>query len=335
MFQNTPVSFSGVQPSGNLTIGNYLGAIKNFSAFSEKYKCFYCVVDEHAITVRQVPADLRRRTYETLALYMACGLDPEKNTLYVQSHVKEHAELAWLLNCFTGFGELSRMTQFKDKSQKHADNINAGLFTYPVLMASDILLYQTDVVPTGIDQKQHVELCRNVAERFNQVYPGTFTVPEPMIAQSGKKIMSLADPTKKMSKSDENPNAVVYILDDKDTIIRKFRRAVTDSETCVRFAEGKDGINNLMTIYSCFTGKSFEEIEREFDGRGYGDFKLAVGEVTADALAPVQQKFHELLADKAGLEAQMRKGAEEAAYYARKTLSKVQKKLGFVPLPRG
>ena len=335
MFQNTPVSFSGVQPSGNLTIGNYLGAIKNFSAFSEQYKCFYCVVDEHAITVRQVPADLRRRTYETLALYMACGLDPEKNTLYVQSHVKEHAELAWLLNCFTGFGELSRMTQFKDKSQKHADNINAGLFTYPVLMAADILLYQTDVVPTGVDQKQHVELCRDIAERFNQLYPGTFTVPEPMIAKSGKKIMSLAEPTKKMSKSDENANAVVYILDDKDTIIRKFRRAVTDSDTVVRFADGKDGINNLMTIYSCFTGKDFAEIEREFEGKGYGDFKLAVGEVTADALAPVQARFAELMADKAALEAQMKKGAEEAAYYARKTLSKVQKKLGFVPLPRG
>jgi tryptophanyl-tRNA synthetase len=253
----------------------------------------------------------------------------------VQSHVPAHAELAWMLNCFTMFGELSRMTQFKDKSAKHADNVNAGLFTYPVLMAADILLYQTDVVPTGIDQKQHVELCRDIATRFNQVFPDTFTIPQPMIAQNGKKIMSLADPTKKMSKSDENANAVVYILDDKDTIIRKFRRAVTDSDTCVRFADGKDGINNLMTIYSCFTGKSFEEIEREFDGRGYGDFKLAVGEVTADALAPVQQKFHELLADKAGLEAQMRKGAEEAAYYARKTLSKVQKKLGFVPLPRG
>ena len=335
MINDQKICFSGVQPSGNLTIGNYLGAIRNFSAYSEAYKCFYCVVDEHAITVRQNPAELRRRTYETLALYMACGLDPEKNTLYVQSHVPAHAELSWILNCFTMFGELSRMTQFKDKSAKHADNVNAGLFTYPVLMAADILLYQTDVVPTGIDQKQHVELCRDIATRFNQVFPDTFTIPQPMIAQNGKKIMSLADPTKKMSKSDENANAVVYILDDKDTIIRKFRRAVTDSDTCVRFAEGKDGINNLMTIYSCFTGKTFEEIEREFDGRGYGDFKLAVGEVTADALAPVQQKFHELLADKAGLEAQMRKGAEEAAYYARKTLSKVQKKLGFVPLPRG
>ena len=332
MFQDQKVSFSGVQPSGNLTIGNYLGAIRNFSTYSEQYKCFYCVVDQHAITVRQVPADLRRRTYETLALYMACGLDPEKNTLYVQSHVHEHTQLAWILNCFTMFGELSRMTQFKDKSSKHADNINAGLFTYPALMAADILLYQTDVVPVGIDQKQHVELCRDIAERFNQLYPGTFTVPEPIISKSGMKIMSLAEPTKKMSKSDENVNAIVYILDDKDTIIRKFKRAVTDSDTCVRYAEGKDGINNLMTIYSCFTGKSFDEIEREFDGKGYGDFKLAVGEACADSLAPVQQKFKELMADKALLEAQMKRGAEEASYYARRTLGKVEKKLGFVKL---
>ena len=331
MINEQKICFSGVQPSGNLTIGNYLGAIRNFSTYSDAYKCFYCVVDEHAITVRQVPAELRRRTYETLALYMACGLDPEKNTLYVQSHVPAHAELSWILSCYTMFGELSRMTQFKDKSSKHADNVNAGLFTYPVLMAADILLYQTDVVPVGIDQKQHVELARNIATRFNQIYPGTFTMPEPMISRSGKKIMSLADPTKKMSKSDENVNAVVYILDDKDTIIRKFRRAVTDSDTCVRFAEGKDGINNLMTIYSCFTNKTMEEIEREFEGKGYGDFKTAVGEVCADALAPVQQRFAELLTDKAGLEAQMKRGAEEAAYYARKTLSKVQKKLGFVP----
>ena len=330
MFQDKKICFSGVQPSGNLTIGNYLGAIKNFSSFSEQYKCFYCVVDEHAITVRQVPADLRRRTYETLALYMACGLDPEKNTLYVQSHVKEHAELAWLLNCFTGFGELSRMTQFKDKSQKHADNINAGLFTYPVLMAADILLYQTDVVPVGIDQKQHVELCRDIATRFNQLYPDTFTIPEPIMAKSGAKIMSLADPTKKMSKSDENTNAVVYILDDRDTIIRKFKRAVTDSDTCVKYAEGKDGINNLMTIYSCFTGKQMDEIEREFEGKGYGDFKLAVGEACADALAPVQAEFARLSADKAYLEDVMAKGAEAAARDAARTMSKVRRKLGFV-----
>ncbi len=332
MFNDQLVSFSGVQPSGNLTIGNYLGAIRNFSLYSEKYKCFYCVVDEHAITVRQNPAELRRRTYETLALYMACGLDPDKNTLYIQSHVHEHAELGWILNCFTMFGELSRMTQFKDKSSKHADNINAGLFTYPTLMAADILLYQTDVVPVGIDQKQHVELCRDIAERFNQIYPGTFTVPQPIISKSGMKIMSLAEPTKKMSKSDENVNAVVYILDDRDTIIRKFKRAVTDSDTCVRFGEGKDGINNLMTIYSCFTGKTMDEIEKEFDGKGYGEFKLAVGEVCADALSPVQQEFNRLLSDKASLEAQMKKGAEEASWYARRTLGKVQKKLGFVKL---
>ena len=332
MFGEQKVCFSGVQPSGNLTIGNYLGAIKNFAEYSEQYKTFYCVVDEHAITVRQNPADLRRRTYETLALYMACGLDPEKNTLYVQSMVHEHAELAWLLNCFTMFGELSRMTQFKDKSAKHADNINAGLFTYPVLMAADILLFQTDVVPVGIDQKQHVELCRDIANRLNQIYPGLFTVPEPIMAKSGKKIMSLAEPTKKMSKSDENTNAVVYILDDKDTIIRKFKRAVTDSGSEIRFAEDKPGVSNLMTIYSCFTGKDYAEIEREFEGLGYGDFKLAVGEATADALAPVQARFKELMADKAGLEAQMKKGAEEASYYARRTLSKIQKKLGFVQI---
>ncbi len=332
MLNNTPVSFSGIQPSGNLTIGNYLGALKNFAEYTDKYKCFYCIVDQHAITVRQVPADLRRRSYEMMALYMACGLDPEKATLYVQSHVPAHAELAWILNCFTGFGELSRMTQFKDKSQKHADNINAGLFTYPVLMAADILLYQTDVVPVGIDQKQHVELTRDIAMRFNQSYPDTFAIPEPVIKKTGMKIMSLADPTKKMSKSDDNQNAVVYILDDKDTIIRKFKRAVTDSDTCVKLAEGKDGINNLISIYSCFTGKSAEEIEREFEGKGYGEFKLAVGEACADSLAPVQAEFAKILADKAYIEQMMKKGADEAAYYARKTLSKVKRKLGFVQI---
>ena len=332
MLGEQKICYSGVQPSGNLTIGNYLGAIRNFAEYSEKYKTFYCVVDEHAITVRQNPAELRRRTYETLALYMACGLDPEKNTLYVQSMVHEHAELAWILNCFTMFGELSRMTQFKDKSAKHADNINAGLFTYPVLMAADILLYQTDVVPVGIDQKQHVELCRDIAARLNQIYPDLFTIPEPIMAKSGKKIMSLAEPTKKMSKSDENANAVVYILDDRDTIIRKFKRAVTDSGSEVRFGEDKPGVSNLMTVYSCFTGKDYDEIEREFAGKGYGDFKLAVGEVTADALAPVQQRFAQLMSDKAALEAQMKKGAEEASYYARRTLSKIQKKLGFVQI---
>ena len=330
MLGQQKIVFSGVQPSGNLTIGNYLGAIRNFSAFSEEYHCFYCVVDLHAITVRQVPADLRRRTYETLALYIACGLDPEKNTLFVQSHVPAHAELGWLLDCYSMFGELSRMTQFKDKSAKHAENINAGLFTYPALMAADILLYQTDLVPVGIDQKQHLELARNIAERFNQAYSETFTVPEGYMPQTGMKIMSLAEPTAKMSKSDPNPNAIVYILDSKDDVIRKFRRAVTDSGSEVRYGEGKDGINNLMSIYRCFTGKTYEEIEREFAGRGYGDFKLAVGETCADALAPVRERFAELMADKAYLESVMKKGAAEAAGAARKTLSKVKRKIGFV-----
>ena len=332
MLNDKKVVFSGVQPSGNLTIGNYIGAIKNFSAFSDEYRCFYCVVDEHAITVRQVPAELRRRTYETLALYMACGLDPEKNTLFVQSHVPAHAELAWILNCYGMFGELERMTQFKAKSLAHADNINAGLFTYPVLMAADILLYQTDLVPVGIDQKQHLELARNIAERFNHAYSDTFAVPDGYMAKNGAKIMSLAVPTAKMSKSDENPNAVVYILDDKDTVMRKFRRAVTDSDTAVRFAEGKDGINNLMTIYSVFTGKDFAAIEREFEGKGYGDFKSAVGEATADALAPVRAEFSRLMSDKAYLEAVMKKGRDEAAAAAMKTLRKVQKKIGFVQI---
>ena len=329
MLDTKKVVFSGVQPSGNLTIGNYLGALRNFDAFSEEYKCFYCVADMHAITVRQVPADLRRHTYETLALYMACGLDPKKNTLYVQSHVPAHAELAWILNCYTMFGELSRMTQFKDKSAKHADNVNAGLFTYPTLMAADILLYQTDLVPVGVDQSQHLEITRDIAVRFNGVYGDTFAIPEGYIPKSGRKIMSLADPTKKMSKSDENVNAVVYILDTKDDIVRKFKRAVTDSDTRVAYGEGKDGVNNLMTIYSCFTGKSFDEIEREFEGKGYGDFKLAVGEVCADELAPVRAEFTRLMADKAYLEEVMKNGADEAAYFARKTLSKVKRKVGF------
>lgn len=324
--------FSGIQPSGNLTIGNYLGALSNFGEFTDLYNCFYCVVDLHAITVRQVPAELRRRTYEVLALYIACGLDPEKCTLFVQSHVREHTELAWMLDCFTMFGELSRMTQFKDKSAKNADNINAGLFTYPVLMAADILLYQTDLVPIGADQKQHLEIARDIASRFNGVFSPTFKMPDPYIPKEGAKIMSLAEPTKKMSKSDENENATVRILDDKDTIIRKFKRAVTDSEACVKVGEGKDGINNLITIYSCFTGKTAEEIEKEFDGRGYGDFKLAVGEACADALAPVQVRFKELMNDKAYLEAVMKDGAEKAAHTAAKTMQKVRRKLGFVQL---
>ncbi len=330
MNQDKKTVFSGVQPSGNLTIGNYLGAIKNFSRFSEEYKTFYCVVDLHAITVRQVPAELRRRTYETLALYMACGLDEKKNTLFVQSQVSGHAELGWILDCYTMFGELSRMTQFKDKSAKHAENINAGLFTYPALMAADILLYQTDLVPVGIDQKQHLELARDIAMRFNQIYSDTFTVPEGYIPTETMKIMSLAEPTAKMSKSDPNQNAVVYILDSKDDIMRKFKRAVTDSDSVVKYSEDKPGVSNLMTVYRAFTGKSFDEIEREFDGRGYGDFKLAVGEACADGLAPVREEFARLIADKAHLEAVMKAGAEEASYYARKTLSKVKRKIGFV-----
>ncbi len=332
MYKDKKVVFSGVQPSGVRTIGNYLGAIRNFSEFSDEYICYYCVVDEHAITVRQVPADLRRRTYETLALYIACGLDPEKNTLFVQSHVPAHAELGWILDCYTMFGELSRMTQFKDKSQKNADNINAGLFTYPALMAADILLYQTDLVPVGQDQKQHLELSRDIAARFNAVYGDTFVVPDPYIPKQSAKIMSLADPTKKMSKSDENENAVVRILDPRDAILRKFKRAVTDSGNEVRYAEGKDGIMNLMSIYSAFTGKTIPEIEKEFDGRGYGDFKAAVGEACADRLAPVQAEFARLMNDKGYLESVMKKGAEEAGRASARTMSKVRRKIGFTDL---
>ena len=330
MNNNVKTVFSAVQPSGNLTIGNYLGAIKNFSVFPEDHKKFFCVADLHAITVRQVPAELRRRTYETLALYMACGLDAEKNTIFVQSHVKEHSELAWILNCYTMFGELSRMTQFKDKSAKHAQNINAGLFTYPALMAADILLYQTDIVPVGIDQKQHLELARDVAIRFNTAYSDTFTVPEGYMSTDTMKIMSLAEPTAKMSKSDENQNAVVYILDSKDDIMRKFKRAVTDSDSAVRYSENKPGVSNLMTIYKAFTGKNFADIEREFEGRGYGDFKLAVGEACADGLAPVRAEFDRLIADKAYLEDVMKNGADDACRYAMRTLSKVRRKIGFV-----
>ena len=334
MYQDKKVVFSGVQPSGVLTIGNYLGAIRNFADFSDTYHCYYCVVNEHAITVRQDPAELRKRTYETLALYIACGLDPEKNTLFVQSHVPAHAELGWILDCYTMFGELSRMTQFKDKSAKNADNINAGLFTYPTLMAADILLYQTELVPVGVDQKQHLELSRNIAERFNQVYGETFVVPDPYIPKETAKIMSLADPEKKMSKSDENENATVRILDPKDVIIRKFKRAVTDSGSEIKYAEDKPGVSNLISIYGAFTGKSVEETEREFEGKGYGDFKLAVGEVCADALAPVQAEFARLMADKAYLEDVMAKGAEDAARSAARTMSKVRRKIGFVELKR-
>ena len=321
-----------IQPTNTPHLGNYLGAMQNWVRLQNDYNCFFGIADLHSITVRQDPVKLRAQIKESYALLIAAGLDPEKSTLFVQGHNCHHAELSWILSCYTQFGELSRMTQFKDKSAKYADNINAGLFTYPVLMAADILLYQADLVPVGADQKQHLELARNIAQRFNGVYGDTFTMPEPYITKTTAKVMSLQEPTKKMSKSDENPNASVWVLDDKDTIIRKFKRAVTDSGSEVRFSEDKPGVSNLMTVYSCFTGKEYDEIEREFAGKGYGDFKLAVGEVTADALAPVQKRFAELMADKAALEAQMKKGAEEASYYARRTLSKFQKKLGFVQI---
>lgn len=324
--------FSGIQPTGTFTLGNYIGAIRNWGPLQDEYRCVYCVVDMHAITVRQDPVKLRQNSLQAYALLLACGIDLDKSILFIQSHVRTHAELSWILSCNTQFGELSRMTQFKDKSQRHPDDVNAGLFTYPVLMAADILAYNADLVPVGIDQKQHLELTRNIAQRFNQRYGEFFTLPEPYIPPVGAKIMSLQDPAKKMSKSDTNPNACILILDDKDTIIRKCKRAVTDSEAQVRYAEGKDGINNLMTIYAALTGKDMAEIEREFDGRGYGDFKTAVGETCADALAPVQERFKTYIADKAMLEAQMKKGAAEASYVARRTLSKVQKKLGFVQL---
>ena len=324
------VMYSAVQPSGNLTIGNYVGAISNWVRLQSEYDCYFAIANMHSITVRQEPAELRRRTLEVAALYLACGIDPEKCTLYVQSQVPQHAELAWVLNTVTYVGEMQRMTQFKDKSQKHADNINMGLMDYPVLMAADILLYQTDLVPVGLDQKQHVEIARDVAIRFNNRYGETFRVPEALLGKTGAKIMSLQEPDKKMSKSDENVNASIYLADDKDTIIRKFKRAVTDSESEVRFAAEKKGVSNLISIYSIFTKKSVEEVEREFAGKGYGDFKLAVGEAVADALAPVQAEQKRLLADKAYLESVYRAGAEKASYVAEKTLRKVYKKIGFV-----
>ena len=401
--------FSGVQPSGKLTLGNYLGAIRNFPILQEQYNCIYCVVDQHAITVRQEPAALRRATLELIAQYIACGLDPEKSILFIQSHVPAHAELAWVLNCFTMFGEASRMTQFKDKSAKHADNINVGLFTYPVLMAADILLYQTDLVPVGVDQSQHIEICRDIANRFNNLHPNTFTIPEgyypkvgegakitslvdpnskmsksdpnpngyillmdkpedimrkfkravtdsdsriifdpqnkpgvsnllqiyalatgKTIGKAGAKIMSLQDSAKKMSKSDENPNGSIYLMDDPDTIIRKFKRAVTDSEACVRYCDEQPGIKNLIDIYRACTGKTPQEVEKEFDGKGYGEFKPAVGEAVVELLRPIREKTTDLLNNKDYLEQVYKEGAQKASYLARKTLDKVYRKVGFV-----
>ena len=321
--------FSGIQPSGELTLGSYMGAIKNWVDLQDDYDCLYCIVDMHAITVRQVPAELRRRSLAQLAQYIACGLDPEKNIMFIQSHVPQHAELSWILGCYTQIGELRRMTQFKDKAAKHADNINAGLFTYPVLMAADILLYQADVVPVGIDQMQHLELTRDIAQRFNGVYGDVFTVPEAYIGKVGAKIMSLQEPAKKMSKSDENPNGSIYLMDDPDTIIRKFKRAVTDSEGQILYREEQPGIRNLIDIYSACTGKTPEEVVKEFDGKGYGDFKLAVGESVVSVLKPLQDRFADLEKNKDYIDRIIKENAEKAGYVANKTLRKVQKKVGF------
>ena len=321
---------SGIQPSGDLHLGNYLGAIKNWADRVNDYECYYFMADLHTITVRQEPAELRRRSLHQLAQYIACGLDPEKNTLFLQSHVPAHAQLAWVLNCYTQFGELSRMTQFKDKSAKHKDNINAGLFTYPVLMAADILLYQPDYVPVGEDQKQHVEICRDIAQRFNSIYGEVFKIPEPMISKSGARIYGLNTPGDKMSKS--IPEGCVFIMDRPEDIARKFKRAITDSDTenCVRYdKENKPGVANLMNIYSTITGKTFEEIEREFEGKGYGVFKPAVAEVVVDHLRPIREEADRLIKDKAYLENVYKDGAERASYVANKTLRKVYKKVGF------
>ncbi len=329
MINDKKVLFSGMQATGNLTLGNYLGALKNWVTLSDEYECFYSVVDMHSITVRQDPATLRKRARALLTLYIAAGLNPEKNCIYYQSHVSGHAELAWILNCYTYMGELNRMTQFKDKSAKHADNINAGLFTYPVLMAADILLFQTDVVPVGIDQMQHLELARDIAQRFNSIYGDVFTVPEAYIGKVGAKIMSLQDPAKKMSKSDENPNASIYLMDDPDTIIRKCKRAVTDSEAQILYREEQPGVKNLIDIYSACTNKTPQDVVKEFEGKGYGDFKMAVGDAVISVLKPLQDEVARLEKDKGYIDGIIKNNAEKASYYATKTLRKVQKKVGF------
>lgn len=323
-------ALSCIQPTGAPTLGNYLGALRNWVQMQDEFECAFAVADLHALTIRQDPPKFRQQILEMYALLLAIGLDSEKNLIFVQSQVPSHAELSWLLSCCTQFGELSRMTQFKDKSAKHADNINLGLFAYPTLMAADILLYQPDYVPVGADQKQHCELTRNIAERFNSLYGNTFTVPEPYIMKTGARVRSLQDPTKKMSKSDENQNAFISLKDDADTVIRKFRRAVTDSEATVRYAEGKDGINNLMEIYGAVTGKTMSEIETEFAGKGYGDFKTAVGEAVAATLTPIQERLATYLSDKAQLEALMREGAERAYRVSSRTLDKAKKKMGLL-----
>lgn len=323
--------FSGVQPSGNLTLGNYLGALRNFSLLQDDYECIYCVVDMHSITVRQNPQELHERSYSVLALYLACGLDPDKNVLFLQSQVPGHAELGWVLNCFTYMGELNRMTQFKDKSKKHADNINGGLYTYPVLMAADILLYNADLVPIGQDQKQHLELARNVAERFNNIYGDTFTVPEPFIPKTGAKIMSLQDPDKKMSKSDDNANNFILITEDEASIIKKFKKAVTDSGSEIIYDElNKPGISNLMKIYASIKSISVEDVQREFQNSRYGDFKIAVGTAVAETLAPIKAKYDELMGDKGYLDSIFKKNALRARELSEPMIDDVYKKIGFV-----
>ncbi|MBQ4155053.1 MAG: tryptophan--tRNA ligase [Clostridia bacterium] len=322
--------FSAIQPSGMLTLGNYLGALKNWKNMTEDFECIYAVADLHTITVRQDPAAFRKQIYNTCAILLAIGIDPENVTLFKQSSVAGHSQLSWLLSCYTQFGELSRMTQFKDKSLKHADNVNLGLFAYPTLMAADILLYNADLVPVGADQKQHLEITRDIATRFNHIYGDVFTIPEPYIPKTGARVMSLQDPTSKMSKSDENVNAWVAILDKPEDIMRKFKRAVTDSDNKICVAEGKDGINNLIGIYSAITGKTTEQVVNEFEGKGYGDFKTAVGEAVVEELRPIREKFDLYISDKKQLEDIYFKGAEKADYIARRTVSKVMKKIGFV-----
>lgn len=325
--------FSGIQPTGCITLGNYVGALKNWVKLQDDYNCIFSVVDLHSITVRQDSADLRKRCMDFLCQYLAAGINGEENIVFFQSHASGHAELSWILNCFTYMGELSRMTQFKDKSAKHADNINAGLFTYPVLMAADILLYKTDLVPVGVDQKQHLELCRDIAIRFNHIYGDVFTVPEGFIPKEGARVMSLQDPTSKMSKSDPNVNGFISILDDTDTIMRKFKRAVTDSDGEIAFREGKHGINNLINIYSAVTGKTVDETVLEFQGKGYGDFKMAVGEVVASELKPIKERYDDLRKSKDYLEQIYKSGAERANKLSNRVLSKVKRKVGFVDRP--
>lgn len=334
MLNDREVLYSGMQATGNLTLGNYLGALKNWLNLNESYECFFGVMDLHSITVRQNPAEFRKRARNLVALYIAAGLDPVKNCIYFQSHVSAHAELSWILSCFTYMGELNRMTQFKDKAAKHADNINAGLFTYPVLMAADILLYQADYVPVGKDQQQHLEITRDIAQRFNSIYGDVFTVPEGYYGKSGAKIMSLQDPTRKMSKSDENVNGSIYLMDDVDTVVRKCKRAVTDSDAEVRYSEDKPGVSNLLDIYTACTGKTIAQAEQEFAGKGYGEFKLAVAESVNAILAPLHAEFDRLIKDKDYLDGIIKENDDKARYFANKTLRKVKKKVGFTDIPR-